>query len=807
MNSEINPGFTYLDGAMGTMLQARGLKPGELPEIWNIDHPDIITGVHYEYLDAGSDIILTNTFGAYSHKFGEKHGTPPVDEIVTAAVENARAAVNKHGGKKRVALDIGPTGKLLAPFGDFDFEEAVALFAETVRAGVKAGVDLIFIETMTDSRETKAAVLAAKEQSDLPVYCSNVYDGKGKLMTGATPAVMSAMLEGLGVSAYGMNCSSGPDQMAELCPGLYAVASRPLIFKPNAGLPRNEAGRLIYDVTPDEFASQMIKIAAAGGRILGGCCGTTPEYIRALVEKTKDIEPLPVIQRDLSAVTSYSRVVYFGDKPVLIGERINPTGRKAFKEALRNHDIDFIVDEGMEQADAGADILDVNVGLPEIDEPEMMEEAVCELQSVLPLPLCIDTSDTVALERAMRLYNGKPLINSVNGKQEIMDAVFPLQKKYGGVVIGLTLDENGIPDTVEGRLEIARRIYAEAAGYGISRSDVIIDPLCLSVSSDPDAALTTIGTVRRIKSEIGGLTSLGVSNVSFGLPRRDIINAAFFTMALTAGLNAAIINPFSGEMIKAFRAFCALSGHDSGAADYIGYASGLEDGPGFRVPGSGATSVNNNPVAESQDLKSAIIKGLKDKTAAITAELLRTEKPLDIVNGSIVPALNEVGDGFEKKTMFLPQLLMSADAATRAFAVIKNSMAEAGIKPDDTKRIVLATVKGDIHDIGKNILKVLLENYGFTVIDLGKDVPPEKVVDAAGTHSAGLVGLSALMTTTVPAMKETVGLVHKELPGVPVMVGGAVLTQEYADMIGADYYGKDAMASVKIAQKVFGGQI
>ncbi|MCR5781197.1 MAG: homocysteine S-methyltransferase family protein [Clostridia bacterium] len=803
MNSELNTGFTYLDGAMGTMLQARGLRPGELPEMWNMDHPDIITEVHYEYLDAGSDIILTNTFGAYAHKFGDKYGTPSVGEIVSAAVENARAAVIKHGRQKRVALDIGPTGKMLAPFGDFDFEEAVSLFAETVRAGVKAGVDLIFIETMTDSRETKAAVLAAKEQSKLPVLCSNVYDGKGKLMTGATPEVMAAVLEGLGVSAYGMNCSAGPDQIAELCPGLYAVASRPLIFKPNAGLPRNEGGRLIYDVTPDDFASQMTKIAASGGSILGGCCGTTPDYIRALVEKTKDIEPLPVRQRDLSVVTSYSRAVYFGGKPVLIGERINPTGRKAFKEALRNHDIDYIIDEGMDQADAGADILDVNVGLPEIDEPEMMEEAVTELQSVLPLPLCIDTSDTVALERAMRLYNGKPLINSVNGKKEVMDVVFPLQAKYGGVVIGLTLDENGIPDTVEGRLEIARRIYAEADGYGISRSDIIIDPLCLSVSSDPNAALTTIGTVRRIKSEYGGLTSLGVSNVSFGLPRRDIINAVFFTMALTAGLDAAIINPFSDEMIKAFKAFCALSDNDAGAADYIDYASGLEDVSRFHVPSSKAQSSNNTDV-ESQDLKSAIIKGLKDKTAAITAEMLRIKEPLDIVNGSIVPALNEVGEGFEKKTMFLPQLLMSADAATRAFAVIRKTMAEAGIKPDDTKRIILATVKGDIHDIGKNILKVLLENYGFTVIDLGKDVPPEKVVEAAKKHAAGIVGLSALMTTTVPAMKETVELVHKELPGVPVMVGGAVLTQEYADMIGADYYGKDAMASVKIAQTVFG---
>ncbi len=806
MNSELTPEFTYLDGAMGTMLQARGLKPGELPEMWNIYHPDIITEVHYEYLDAGSDIILTNTFGAYSHKFGDKHGTPPVDEIVAAAVENARAAVIKSGQKKRVALDIGPTGKLLAPFGDFDFEEAVALFAETVRAGVKAGVDLIFIETMTDSRETKAAVLAAKEQSALPVFCSNVYDGKGKLMTGATPAVMSAILEGLGVSAYGMNCSAGPDQMAELCPGLYALASRPLIFKPNAGLPRNEGGRLIYDVTPDEFASQMTRIAAAGGRILGGCCGTTPEYIRALVEKTKDIEPLPVIQRELSVVTSYSRTVYFGGKPVLIGERINPTGKKAFKEALRNHDIDYIIDEGMEQADAGADILDVNVGLPEIDEPEMMEEAVTELQSVLPLPLCIDTSDTVALERAMRLYNGKPLINSVNGKKEVMDAVFPLQAKYGGVVIALTLDEDGIPDTAEGRLAIARRIYAEADAYGISRSDIIIDPLCLSVSSDPKAAVTTIEAVRRINSEYGGLTSLGVSNVSFGLPRRDVINAAFFTMALTAGLNAAIINPFSAEMIKAFKAFCALSDHDAGAADYIDYASTLSENEKTRAPDTRPAEQNSGQKTPDSELAAAIIKGLKDKTAAITAEMLKTNEPLDIVNGSIVPALNEVGEGFEKKTMFLPQLLMSADAATRAFAVIKNTMAEAGIRPDDSKRIVLATVKGDIHDIGKNILKVLLENYGFTVIDLGKDVPPEKVVEAAREHAAGIVGLSALMTTTVPAMKETVELVHKDLPGVPVMVGGAVLTQEYADMIGADYYGKDAMASVKIAQSLFGGQ-
>lgn len=797
---KISAGITYLDGAMGTMLHQRGLKTGELPETWNLTHPDAVTGIHLEYLDAGSDIILANTFGANSLKYGAAHGKPDVTEVVAAGIANARSAVRKSGREAFVALDIGPSGKMLEPLGDYGFEEAVAMFAETVRAGVGAGADLIFIETMNDSRETKAAVLAAKENSCLPVFVTNAYDGSGKLMTGADPGAMAALLEGLRVDAYGMNCSFGPDKMLEMAPALYELSSMPLIFKPNAGMPVSRDGKTFYDVGAEEFADIMARIVSSGARIVGGCCGTSPEYIRRLAESTAAIDPLPVIKRDITCVSSYTHAVYFGKKPVLIGERINPTGKKRFKEALRAHDINYILEEGIRQEDAGADILDVNVGLPGIDEESMLKESVGRLQGVTALPLQIDTSDPAAMERALRVYNGKPMINSVNGKREVMDAVFPMAAKYGGLIVCLTLDENGIPDSADGRVEIARRIVDEAAKYGIDKKDLIIDPLAMAVSADSGAALTALEAVKRIGEELGCKTSLGVSNVSFGLPRRDIINGAFFAMALTNGLSAAILNPFSGEMIKTYRAFCALSGNDRDCADYIGYASGLsDDGTAAYAPVKATAEKETDG-----DLKTVIARGLKDRAAELTQELVSAKDPLDIINEYIVPALNEVGDGFEKKTLYLPQLLAAADAATAAFGVLKKVMALSGGRTDSFGTVIVATVKGDIHDIGKNIIRVLLENYGFTVIDLGRDVSPEKVLEAAKEHNARLVGLSALMTTTVPAMRETIELLHSRLPGCSVMVGGAVLTQDYADMIGADHYGRDAMASVRIAQSVFG---
>lgn len=764
----------FFDGSMGTMLQSAGLGAGELPELLNITDSEKVLAVHRAYAAAGSEYITTNTFGANRLKMEN------CAEVIKAGVRLAKST-----GKK-VALDIGPTGKLLKPMGELDFEDAVAVFAEMINAG-KDGSDVVLIETMSDTYEIKAAVLAAKENCDLPVFVTMIFDEKGRLLTGANIKTAVSMLEGLGVDAIGFNCGLGPAETLPLVEEIRKWTSLPIIVQPNAGLPESVNGQTVYNVLPSAFAQQMKKAAQLGVYYLGGCCGTTPEHIREMIELCRDIPANVPEKKAFSLVSSYSRTVEIGKKPVIIGERINPTGKKLFKEALRRNDIEYIIKQGLEQVDAGAHILDVNVGLPEIDEPQMMETAVKSLQSVIAAPLQIDTSDTAALERALRIYNGKPMINSVNGKAENMKEVFPLAKKYGGVIVCLCLDENGIPETAQGRIKIAEKIISTAASYGIDKKDLIVDALTMTISTDKTNGIETLKAVEYIRNTLGVNTVLGVSNISFGLPKRDAINTAFFTLALQSGLSAGIINPNSRSMMNAYYSYNALAGLDDNCAEYIGSVT---------VPEQAA------PTGETT-LHTAIVKGMKEDAARCAAELLKTNESLDVINHYIIPALDEVGDGFENNRIFLPQLLMSADSAKAAFEVIKEKMILSGKQEKSGNKIVVATVHGDIHDIGKNIVKVLLSNYGFDVIDLGKDVPEEEVLRAVQENDVKLVGLSALMTTTVPAMENTIKLLH-ESTDAKIFVGGAVLTQSYADMINADWYAKDAMESVRIAKAFFG---
>lgn len=793
IREELGRRIIFFDGGLGSLLQERGLKPGELPETWNLTRPEVLYDIHRAYLDAGADIILANTFGANGFKYDN------LEEIVTAAIVNAKKAVADSGRKAYVALDMGPTGKLLKPMGTLDFEECVSIYAEVVRYGAKAGADLILIETMSDTYELKAAVLAAKENSNLPVVATVVFDEHHKMLTGATPEVVVAMLEGLRVDAIGMNCGLGPKQMKPIFETMARYASIPLVITPNAGLPRSENGKTVYDVGPEEFAEDMEEIINMGAWMAGGCCGTTPAHIKALTERCSGITPKPLTDKDYTIVTSYSTAVELGGRPVIIGERINPTGKSKFKQALRDNNMEYILEEGVKQADSGAHILDVNVGLPEIDEPAMMRRTVYELQSVLPLPLQIDTTDPVAMEQAMRIYNGKPMINSVNGKEEIMHQIFPLVQKYGGTVVGLALDEAGIPDTAEGRLAVAKKIYDTAAQYGIKPKDIVIDALTMTMSTDNNSANITLDTVREIKAH-GGRTVLGVSNISFGLPQREVINSGFFLMAMQAGLSAGIINPNARAMIQAYDTYCVLGGFDSQCMSYIEKYAVAEPTPVAQT----VTSVKQagKAVTGNLSLTDCIVKGLKEQAYKATKEELGTKDTMEIINGELVPALDIVGKGFEKGTVFLPQLLMSAEAAKAGFEAIKEYVSSQGTNQEKKATIVIATVKGDIHDIGKNIVKVLLENYGYDVIDLGKDVPPETVVDKVIETHAPLVGLSALMTTTVVSMEETIKKLHESAPWCKIMVGGAVLTQEYADMIGADFYGKDAMQSVYYAEEL-----
>ena len=894
----------FFDGGTGSLLQAQGLIPGELPETWNITHKEQIITLHYNYFRSGANIIKTNTFGANSLKFPvgkaftkegfalkkssqqEQHLSSScgcgchnhqqaetsfqpecedftLEQIISAALDNANQARsrieadsispkeleelrNSHLVPAQenpacrhhfIALDIGPAGKLLEPLGDLSFDAAVELFAQVIRCAIPANYctgaqlpfDLVLIETMNDCYEAKAAVIAAKEVMEetgtsFPIFVTTVYDESAKSLTGSDPQTMITILEGLGVSGLGMNCSLGPVQMAPIVDMLVQEASTPLIVNPNAGLPRSEDGRTVYDISPEQFAQIVSGFVDKGVAIVGGCCGTTPEHICRLVDACHH-KACPATQdKGFSRITSYTRTVELGNKPVLVGERINPTGKKRFKQALKENDLPYIINEGLSQEDKGVHVLDVNVGLPEIDEVAMLKSVVKELQSVTELPLQLDTSDPIAMEAAMRLYNGKALINSVNGKAEVMAEVFPLVKKYGGVVVALTLDEDGIPDTAEGRIAIVEKIYATAATYGIGKKDIIIDPLAMAISSDTSAAKATLDALHAVKTRFGGTTILGVSNISFGLPQRELITAAFFTMAMERGLSAAIMNPNATEMLKAYTCYCTLRGFDPNCTAYIDFALKYQEQEEAKAAklaqnASGAATSGSQTSSNSADgnsivapdgtvlnkntLQYAVVRGLKPEAHQYTAALLSTTAPLDIINQHLIPALDIVGKGFETKKLFLPQLLMSAEAAKASFELLKEHMIKTGTKEESKGTVVLATVKGDIHDIGKNIVKVLMENYSFTVIDLGRDVAPEKVLETVLEYNIKLVGLSALMTTTVPSMEATIKLLREKAPGCTVCVGGAVMTKEYANMIGADFYGKDALETVRFAQEFF----
>ena len=838
----------FFDGGTGSVLQSQGLKPGELPENWNIEHPEKIVQLGYGYFLAGSNIINSNSFGAFSTKFTGTDGKYSVEQVIDAALQNAYKARELIQEKDRtdgkpdtprfVAFDIGSCGKLLKPLGDLEFEDAVSLFKTSFEAGIKHDPDLILIETVNDLYEAKAAVIAAKEAMEtagknIPIVASMVYDEGQKTLTGSSPEICAAVLEGLGVDALGLNCSLGPEQMKPIVTRLLAATSLPILVKPNAGLPKSVNGQTVYDVGADEFSDIVSDFCAEGAAIAGGCCGTNPEFIKKLVTKTSaKVNGLCVAERQVhnSVITSGTRLVEFGGKnaPVLIGERINPTGKKKLKQALKDNDIAYILNEALTQEEKGAKVLDVNVGLPEIDECAMMQTVIKELQAVTDLPLQIDTSDPVTMEKALRIYNGKPLINSVNGKQEVMSQVFPLVKKYGGMVVALALDEQGIPPTAQGRIEVVEKLYAKAEEYGIPKKDIIIDPLAMTVSADDQAGIATLATVKYVKEVKNGLTSLGISNVSFGLPLREHITSIFFTMAMQNGLSAAIMNPNATEMMKAWTCFKTLSGLDKQCLGYIDFAGKYEQvmasaaasagalaaGSSTAGPstGSGTTSASASGQGEGAGtvppLTKAIFKGLKENAKAETLKLLTGSdgseqmSAMDVINTRIIPALDMIGKDFEQKKAYLPQLLMAADAAKEAFAVIKAELEKKGVAGEKKGPIVIATVKGDIHDIGKNIVKVLLENYSFRVIDLGKDVPPETILEAVIKEHAPLAGLSALMTTTVGAMEETIKLIHKDAPWCKVFVGGAVLNQDYADKIHADAYCKDAMESVKYAQSI-----
>ncbi len=784
------------DGAMGTQLQRMGLAPGELPELWNAKRPEDVRKIHKAYYEAGADFVLSNTFGGNRCKLADSGAG--VGEIVSAGLDVAlRArdeAMSETGKRKFAALDIGPTGKLITPAGGFSFDEAFEVFGEVVKAG--SGADFIMIETMGSTLEMKAAVLAAKEFSRLPVFVTAVFDVNGKTLTGADVRSVVTMLEGLGADAIGINCGLGPDHMMPLLEKMYSYASVPLIVKPNAGMPRIDGRETVYDVGPEAFAESVSRMAASGARIAGGCCGTSPEYIKRLACECAGVRPKPVVRRSATVVCSGSEAVEIGcGGPTVVGERINPTGKKRLKQALREGDMGYIVSEGFSQRGSGAQVLDVNAGLPEIDEASVLTRIVCELQSVISLPLQIDTSDAGAMEAALRVYDGKAMINSVNGKEASMETVFPLVKKYGGVVVGLTLDESGIPDTVQGRVDIARRIIERAEACGIDRKDVVIDTLCMSIGTNPMAARVTLEAMRAIRAEFGVHTILGVSNISFGLPARDTVNASFFTMAMEAGLGAAIINPGSEAMRNALSSWKALSGLDPDCSGYVAM-HGEDAANAVEKPGR-ADAV--------KDLKAVVVSGMKSSARAAAENELRHRSPMEIIDGEIIPALDEVGRGFGEGKIFLPQLLMSAEAARLAFESISAHIAAAGGSVRrDRGCVVLATVKGDIHDIGKNIVRALLENYGFDVHDLGKDVSPEDILSETLSSGARLVGLSALMTTTVGAMSDTVRLLHEKAPSCRVMVGGAVLTAEYARVMGADHYSADAMDSVRYACTVYG---
>ena len=788
------PGPVLLDGGMGTMLQARGLKLGEYPELAALEHPDWLLDIHRAYVAAGSQILCANTFGANREKLRRTGRT--VEEVIPPSIALARQAA---GGRALVALDLGPIGQLLEPTGSLDFETAVDIFAQEVRAARDAGADLVMVETMTDLQECRAALLAVKENSDLPVMVSLTYEERGRTFLGHSPAAAALTLEGMGADAIGVNCSLGPREMPPLVEELTKWTTLPISVKPNAGLP--DPGGAGYDITAEEFADAMAALTQLGVKCYGGCCGTTPDYIAKLARALEG-RTIRAIPRSVPAAVCCPTGVVPIDRVRVIGERINPTGKKRMKEALRLGDVDFMLGQALEQLQAGADILDVNVGLPEIDEGAMMERVVKALQGVADAPLQLDSTRPEVLERALRVYCGKAIVNSVNGDEESWSAILPLVKKYGAAVVGLTLDKNGIPHSTQARLDIARRILDAALSYGIRREDVYIDCLTLTVSAEQEGAAQTLEALERVHRELGLKTVLGVSNISFGLPARPLINQNFLTMAMTKGLDLPILNPNVDTMMAAVRSYHLLMNIDREARDFIAAYGGAAvttsiEGPRETQPAAAQ--------AGQKDLGTVVAAGLRGEAAAATRALLEQKDPMEIVDQVLIPALDQVGADFEAGRVFLPQLIQSAGAAQAAFEVIRAQMpARPEGEQGEKGPIVLATVKGDIHDIGKNIVKVLLENYGYTVIDLGKDVDPEAVVTAARERGAPLVGLSALMTTTLPSMEETIARLRAAGLPCKVVVGGAVLTAEYAQKIGADFYARDAKQSVDVARQVIG---
>ena len=772
-----------LDGAMGTMLQRSGLKPGEIPELKNLENPDMIAAVHRAYIAAGSQAVYANTFGANRRKLQKTGHT--VAEVVAAGVKLAKEAA---GEKALVALDIGPLGELLEPLGTLSFEDAYDQFAEMMEAGAAVGADLVVIETMTDLYETKAALLAAKEHTHLPVFVTMSFDASGRTFTGCTVAAMAHTLEGLGADAIGINCSLGPVELLPLLKELRQNTALPVIAKPNAGLPDPADGH--YDLKPDDFASAMALILQAGADIVGGCCGTDPEYIRALQQILPESKPAhgTYIPRSLVCTPTVTLPI---DRIRVIGERINPTGKKRFQQALLENDLDYIVDVAIQQVDAGADILDVNVGFPGVDEIAMLPRVVKALQAAVDVPLQIDSASPAALEAALRVYNGKAAVNSVNGKEESLQSVLPLVKKYGAAVVGLTLDENGIPDSAEKRFAIAEKILNRALALGIPREDVWIDCLTLTVSAQQEQAEETLKAISMVRNRLGLQTLLGVSNISFGLPNRLLMTQTFLVRALHAGLTLPIVNPNQKEIMDAIAAFRVLNGEDAQSKAYVARFAQAQP------------EAKPAAAAFTMTLDDAILRGLKTEAGRLAKEALKTEAPLSLVEQHLIPALDKVGADYEKGAVFLPQLLSAAQAAQAVFEEIKSVLASAGAETVSKGKIILATVQGDIHDIGKNIVKTVLENYGYTVIDLGKDVPPETVVQAAKEQGAKLVGLSALMTTTLPAMEETISQLRRMGAAPAVMVGGAVVTESWATSVGADYYAKDARAAVGIAKIIF----
>lgn len=797
----IKDNILIFDGAMGTMLQKKGLKLGENPELLNIKEPDIIEEIHKEYINSGANVITTNTFGANELKL--KLCNLEVEDAVDAAVEIAKRA--KGDSDTYIALDIGPIGELLEPMGTLSFDRAYEIFKRQVIQGTKSGVDIILIETMTDLYELKAAILAAKENSDLPVFCTMTFEENLRTFTGCSPEAMVLVLEGLGVDALGVNCSLGPKQLKPVIEEICSLAHIPVMVQPNAGLPTLSIGNETrYDVTKEEFADTLCNFIDSGVRIIGGCCGTTPEYIRELSNTVKEKKFIHIKREHYSAICTPSKVVRI-DGVRIIGERINPTGKKIFKEALKNGDLDYILSQAVSQIEAGAHILDVNVGLPEIDEPSMMHRVIKEIQGIIDTPLQIDSSDHKAIETGLRYYNGKPILNSVNGEDAVLDKILPLVEKYGASVVGLTLDERGIPATAEERFDIAKKIVSRAIEHGIKKEDVFIDCLVLTVSAQQKEVQETLKAVRMVKEKLGVKTVLGVSNISFGLPNRELINETFLALALANGLDLPIINPNAKGMTRVIDSYNVLYNYDKGAESYINNYANVEVSTEVTTKGEGAAKnnlgANSNANAE-HDLKYIVIKGLKEEAKQATIELLKSKKELEIVNEYLIPALDEVGSKYEKGELFLPQLIQSAETVKNSFAILKTQIVKSNTETISKGKIIVATVKGDIHDIGKNIVKVILENYGYEMIDLGKDVPIKTVVEEAKNHEVSLIGLSALMTTTLKSMEETIKALREDGYNGKIFVGGAILTQDTAERIGADFYAKDAKESVEIARKV-----